>query len=125
MIPFLNGDEIDPLRLSLRHGGEDADEGDTENRGQGTRFVIDLDLSHIGRFQLDGLVQQGEKRMDLIVRTEDKLQQTIENGIRSIFQEAVDVTGINGGIVFQAAPPNFTEVPAPAAVTDETLGLMV
>jgi len=122
LIPFLNGAEIDPIRLSLRGAGEDAADG--ADGAQGTRFVIDLDLSRLGRFQLDGLVHQGEKRMDLIVRTEPPLPRLIEDGIRDIFQDAAGVTGIKGGIVFQAAPPNFIEVLGTEPV-DETLGLIV
>ncbi len=123
MIPFLNGAEIDPIRLSLR-GAADDDANDGSDNVKGTRFIIDLDLSRLGRFQLDGLVHHEEKRMDLIVRTEDTLPRPIEGGIRDIFRDAADVTGIKGGIVFQAAPPNFIEVLGTEPV-DETLGLIV
>ena len=123
LIPFLNGVEIDPIRLSLRNAAED-DANDGPEDAKGTRFIIDLDLSRLGRFQLDGLVHHGEKRMDLIVRTDDTLPQPIENGIRDIFKDAADVTGIKGGIVFQAATPNFIEVMGTEPV-DETLGLIV
>lgn len=123
LIPFFNGAEIDPIRLSLRNGAED-DADDGSDNAKGTRFIIDLDLSRLGRFQLDGLVHHGEKRMDLIVRTDDALPRPIENGIRGIFQDAADVTGIKGGISFQAAPPNFIEVLG-SEPADETLGLIV
>ena len=123
LIPFLNGAEIDPIRLSLRNAAED-DANDGSDGAKGTRFIIDLDLSRLGRFQLDGLIHHGEKRMDLIVRTDDSLPRPIENGIRDIFQDAADVTGIKGGIAFQAAPPNFIEVLGTEPV-DETLGLIV
>ena len=123
LIPFLNGAEIDPIRLSLR-GAAEGDANDGSDNAKGTRFIIDLDLSRLGRFQLDGLVHHGEKRMDLIVRTEDTLPRPIENGIRDIFQDAADVTDIKGGIVFQAAPPNFIEILGTEPV-DETLGLFV
>ena len=123
LIPFLNGVEIDPIRLSLRNAAED-DANDGPEDAKGTRFIIDLDLSRLGRFQLDGPVHHGEKRMDLIVRTDDSLPRPIENGILDIFQDAADVTGIKGGIVFQAAPPNFIEVLRTEPV-DETLGLIV
>ncbi len=123
LIPFLNGAEIDPIRLSLRNAAED-DANDGSDNAKGTRFIIDLDLSRLGRFQLDGLVHQGEKRMDLIVRTEGHLPKPVENGIRDIFQDAAEVTGIKGGIAFQAAPPNFVEVLGTEPV-DETLGLIV
>ena len=62
--------------------------------------------------------------MDLIVRTENRLPDKMHEDIRDIFQEASDVTGIKGGISFQAAPPNFVE-PIPPAAAEEHLGLIV
>lgn len=123
MVPFHNGLEVNPLRLSLRPAGdEDDDEGQGDKKG--TRFVIDLDLTRMGRFQLDGLVHQGDKRMDLIVRTDNRLSDKIEDGIRGIFQEAADVTGLKGGVVFQAAPANFVEISG-GDMPDEPVGLLV
>ena len=78
----------------------------------------------MGRFQLDGLVHQGEKRMDLIVRTENRLPGGVEDGIRNIFQNAAEVTGLKGGIVFQAAPANFVEI-SDGGTPGEPVGLLV
>jgi hypothetical protein len=110
LVPLHNGADLSPFRLSLRDAGDGDDNGEHGGK-KGTRFVIDLDLSRMGRFQLDGLVHQGENRMDLIVRTENRLLAGVEDGIRSIFQDAAEVTGLKGGIVFQAAPANFVEIP--------------
>ncbi|MBC8339390.1 MAG: hypothetical protein ISR51_06515 [Rhodospirillales bacterium] len=123
LIPFHNGVDIAPLRLSLQTVGEDDEDAETSGR-KGTRFVIDLDLTRIGRFQLDGRVQQRENRMDLVVRTETRLSGEIENGIRDIFQEATEVTGLKGGVAFQAAPANFVEIHDNGAA-DEPVGLLV
>jgi hypothetical protein len=123
LVPLHNGADLSPLRLSLRAAGEEDDTG--EHRGKnGTRFVIDLDLTRMGRFQLDGLVHQGEKRMDLIVRTENRLPGGVEDGIRNIFQDAAEVTGLKGGIVFQAAPANFVEI-SDGGTPGEPVGLLV
>ncbi len=107
-IPLYNGAEIEQIRLFMRrHGGEDQDQDKSQG---GIRFVIDLNLSRLGRLQLDGLVRDYRKNLDLIVRTADVLPSEMRDNIRRIFQEANEVTGIKGGIAFQAKPPNFVEV---------------
>ncbi len=121
LLPFFNGAEIQPIRLYTRPAGDDEE---TEKGRKGTRFVVDITYSHFGRLQLDGLVYQKEKHMDLIVRTEKRLPEKVENGIRGIFEDANETTGIKGGIGFQAAPPNFVEVDRPERPT-EHVGLIV
>ncbi len=122
MIPFYNGAEIEQIRLFIRRAGDEA-EDEREGR-QGTRGVLDMDLSRMGRFQLDGLIYQKERHLDLIVRTENKLPQKMQDDIRDIFREAGDVTGIKGGLSFQAAPPNFIDI-AGAEPPQQPLGLIV
>ncbi len=107
LVPFYNGAELEQIRmLTRRHGGEGEDGEEQEN----TRFIIDVDLTKLGRLQLDGLLKNKGKHMDLIVRTENRLPEKMQNGIRGIFQEASDLTGVKGGVSFQASPPNFIEV---------------
>ena len=122
MIPFYNGAEIEQIRLFIRRAGDEAE--DEQEGRQGTRFVLDMDLSRMGRFQLDGLIYQKERHLDLIVRTEKKLPQKMQDDIRDIFREAGDVTGIKGGLSFQAAPPNFIDI-AGAEAPQQPLGLIV
>ena len=121
LIPFFNGAEVQPIKLHTRQAGDDED---AEKGRKGTRFVVDIEFSRLGRLQLDGLVYRKEKHMDLIVRTENRLPPKIENGIRDIFEDANDVTGIKGGIGFQAAPPNFVEIGRPEAPSGH-VGLIV
>ena len=106
----------------MRRADDNSDEQDKARKG--TRFILDLDLSRLGRIQLDGLVYQKDKHMDLIVRTEIPLPPRMHEDIRNIFQEAAEVTGIKGGISFQAAPPNFVET-TPPTEPEEHLGLIV
>ncbi|MBT3306305.1 MAG: hypothetical protein HN377_07445 [Alphaproteobacteria bacterium] len=123
LVPLHSGADINPIRLSLRQESED-DDSDGQVNNKGTRFVIDLELTRLGRFQLDGIVQRTDKHMDLIVRSERRLSDEIEAGIRNIFQEAGDVTGLTGGIVFQAGPTRFVEVPGGEA-PGKPVGLFV
>ncbi|MEE8280097.1 MAG: hypothetical protein V3R55_05290, partial [Alphaproteobacteria bacterium] len=122
LIPVHNGDQIERIRLFLRGHGEDEEEGIGDRKG--TRFVIDVELDRFGRLQLDGLVRARNKRLDLIVRTAAPLPAQMHDDIRRIFRDANELTGITGGVGFQAAPPNFVEVLRQGAIADH-VGLVV
>ncbi len=107
-VPFFNGTEIDQIRLFIKRKGDD-DPDDAED-AQGTRFIIDLDLSHMGRLQLDGLVKTQNKRFDLIIRTDNPLPAEVQNQIRTIFVSAIEQTSHLGGLSFQSAPANFLDI---------------
>lgn len=104
VLPFLNGGSIEPVRLFMR-GRKKDDDGESE----ATRFVVDVDLSQIGKLQLDGLVRAERKHVDLIVRTERPLPDVMRQDISDIFREAGELTGLGGGLSFQASPPGFID----------------
>ncbi len=118
--PFLAGDEIQKIRLLTRRQ-EEEDEDDEDKAG--TRFVVDLDLSRLGRMQLDGLVASGGKRVDLVIRTDRPLPPHMQNDIRDIFTEASELTGMTGGVGFQSQPAGFVDIQP--EVTSGGLGLEV
>ncbi len=105
-IPIQNEDGIEQIRFMTRRHREDEDPGE----GGGTRFVVDVELTKLGRMQLDGLVRAKGKTLDLIVRTEMPLVPNMRDDIRGIFKEAAELTGIQGGVGFQAQPPGFVEI---------------
>lgn len=120
-VPLLSGKEIEQIHLFLRRNQHDDEEDEEVTE---TRFVVDVNLSRIGRFQMDGLIVQEKKKFDLIIRTEDRLTPKIENNIRDIFMNAAELTGNTGGLTFRAAPPDFTEITPDSADTGD-LGLVV
>ena len=121
-VPFLNGQAIEQIRLFMKRNSENKD--DEQDPDNGARFVLDLDLTRLGRLQLDGLVRTDKKQFDLIIRTNNHLQQAMQNDIRNIFQKAVEQTGYNGGLTFQAAPAGFTDIQSDRALPPD-MGLIV
>jgi hypothetical protein len=119
LIPINTGDEIQQIRLLLRQNEEETDEDNTSD----TRFIIDVELSRFGRLQMDGLVRDKGKSLELIVRSNTHLADTIKNDIRTIFREAADLSSLKGGVNFQAAPADFINISNPANVQD--VGLVV
>lgn len=108
-VPFLHGADIDRLLLLVR---DQDDNDDEENeKGGGTRFVVDLNLSRLGHLQIDGLVGNDNKRLDLVLRSDAPLEGTMRDDIRGLYANALELTGLEGSVGFQAAPGNFVEIP--------------
>jgi len=108
-IPFYNGQEIEQIRLYIKRKSKSEDDV-LDPPNQGTRFILDLNLSYIGRFQLDGLVRSSPKKFDLILKTDNPLHKNLQNGIRSVFQKAIEQTGNSGGLTFQSSPTIFIDI---------------
>ena len=121
VVPFNNGEELKQIRIFMRRHGTQEEEEDGD---PGTRFIVDVELSRLGRMQLDGLVRGGNKRLDLIVRSTTPLPGHMRDDIRRIFQDACELTGMNGATTFQCTPPDFVEI-SPDAVAEDHLGLIV
>jgi hypothetical protein len=113
-VPFLFGNEIDRIQLMIRDQ-ENAESDEDDNNGS-TRFVVDLNLSKLGHLQIDGLVGEKNKRLDLVLRTDEPLPPSIREDIRMIYNDALELTGLEGSVGFQAQPGNFVNIPKrPAA----------
>ncbi|MDJ0895924.1 MAG: hypothetical protein QNJ92_12350 [Alphaproteobacteria bacterium] len=97
-LPFLTGERVEQIRLFLhkhkhRRGRPDQ---------HGSRFVIEFELTELGPFQLDALVQdEEERRFDLFVRTQQGLPDEVRDGIGDVFTGTAGALGFGGTIVFQ------------------------
>jgi hypothetical protein len=72
------------------------------------RFVVDVELSELGKLQFDGLVnleQTMQKKrhvhFDLVIRSLKILPSHIKRDIRQLFVNASEASGMNGTIQFQ------------------------
>ncbi len=108
-VPYLNNDEIDRIRMLVR----DQDDEDDDTPADSTRFVIDLNLSQMGHLQIDGLVGNGGKRVDVVLRSDAVLSVQMRDDIRALYANAIEITGIDGSVGFQAAPAKFINIPEP------------
>ena len=108
-VPLANGAEIHQIQLIMRRVGGD-EEDDEDNPRSGTQFILDVELTLMGRVQLDGIYEENRKRFDLVIRSKQQMQEAVQNDIRAIFKDAQELTGTNGGLRFQAAPPKFVDV---------------
>src|SRR5690606_10626102 len=97
LLPFHDGQQLHQIQLfTRRHQPKEAEGGDDEITA---RFVFDIELSRLGRIQLDGLA--GEKRFDLMVRSRTPLSEEMRRHITFLFGAAREEGGFQGEVGFQ------------------------
>lgn len=108
LLPMIHQGQIEYARFYLRR---DAEEDGAKETGQarGQRFLVEVQLSHLGDMQFDGFVRQTapKKQFDLVVRTARALEPAVSQEIRQRFDDALGATGYQGYIVFQLGAQHF------------------
>lgn len=100
ILPFQFDQRIERVRLVVRRPPRDDAEAKTREE-EGTRFLVDVEMSRLGAVQLDGLVKRKAKRFDLIVRSQGLLPEAMRRDIAGIFAQALDGLGMAGTASFQ------------------------
>lgn len=110
-IPLYSDGQIDKIHLYYRHSnhGDDRDQEQAE-KGKGTRFVMDLNLSHMGPVQLDGYTRG--QQVDLIVRTQKPFGAGARYEMTQRYIKALEKAGFEGALLFQAQPEKFVNIAA-------------
>ncbi len=97
LMPFHDTQQLYMIAIYYRERfGRDHD---GEHKSQGTRMVIDIELSQLGALQLDGLFI--DQRFELFIRSREPLPGEMRRDIRTIFSDAMAEVGMNGTLVFQ------------------------
>ncbi len=95
-IPMLWQNEISKVMLHIKHHNEK----NQKNNGDGTtRFIMDISLTRMGDVQLDGFLSGN--RLDLIVRTQMPISQTMQESMKRAYAKAMESTHIYGELGFQ------------------------
>lgn len=107
-MPIQNQDALEQMRLFIlpppfeRNEEETGGEGEENSNNGGdaeTRFVVDLMLSGLGPFQIDGSV--AKQSMSLLIRTHRALQPQMRADIIEIFEKTAGRTGMSGAVSFK------------------------
>lgn len=118
-MPMLNGGTVEPVRLFVRKpSGDEAGRGGANgNKANDHRFILDFNLTQLGRLQLDGLVRREDKLFDLIIRSGAAIDAQMRRDILAIFTDASELVGTKGTVSFQAGGRWMEFPPAPPAPT--------
>lgn len=105
-LPMFWEGEIQKVTLYTRY--EDPQQQQDENEDGQTRFIFDLTLSRMGDVQIDGLLK--DKRLDLVVRTQNAFSQPMQQTMRQAYTGALDSTDLTGDLNFQGSTKNWVHV---------------
>ncbi len=111
-LPLAWQNEIHKAMIHYRKEGNNGSDG-AENLGGKTRFIMDLNLSQMGKVQLDGLFVGDKKnplRLDLILRTENDFSQAMKMEMRQNYKLALDDTSFTGELSFQNKQNNWISI---------------
>lgn len=98
----------DVQKIALYYKGERGEDAEESKGGKHTRFIFDLNLSRMGKVQLDGLFR-GD-RLDLILRTQELFSRAMQIQLKTSYAEAIGATGLQGDISFQNDPQSWVTV---------------
>src|SRR5215470_10349394 len=116
-LPVLDEAAVQPIRLYVRNPRDGGSGGDGP---QGSRFVLDLDLTRLGPLQLDGLVRGA--KFDLVLRSHEPLDPVMKAEIGALFHSALEGTGLSGDVAFV----NTAQFPvSPLSALRPRLGLKI
>ncbi len=102
-LPLAWQNEIHKMVINYRKEEQNGSENENIS-GEKTRFIMDLNLSNIGKVQLDGLFigdPNGIGRIDLILRTEQAFGEAMKMEMRQKYKAALGETNFTGEITFQ------------------------
>lgn len=108
-VPLQVGDNLVRLQFFYRNSpDQESDQAQGLEKHNKTRFVLNIPQTGFGDIQIDGLVRA--KDLEMILRTERTLSSKIESDIRDRYQKAMDMTGMNGNIMFQQGREHYVRV---------------
>jgi hypothetical protein len=94
LMPLYDGDRLQQIRFYWQRQKRKSDKPKN-----GTRFVVEAELTTLGVLQLDGIFDKPQ--FDLVVRTSTSLPAPIRNDIIEIFGDALLATSLKGAVSFQ------------------------
>lgn len=97
VVPLLDGQDIRQIRFFERRKKKGDGNKDREDTA---RFVVECEHGEFGSLQLDGLMH--DRRLDLIMRSHDRLPEDVESDILSLFNLVCAGLGLTGKLAFQA-----------------------
>ncbi|MCQ2914747.1 MAG: hypothetical protein MJ247_06095 [Alphaproteobacteria bacterium] len=117
-IPILNGNAIEPVSLYIWRNSEIDEELLNKVRIQTeVRFVLDLNLSKMGKLQLEGLANRSKKTFALTIKHEHNLPKEFAITCQDIFNQTLSAMAYNGTLSVKQSDEFIKFYPAEAKQT--------
>ncbi|PZP57109.1 MAG: hypothetical protein DI586_01400 [Micavibrio aeruginosavorus] len=108
VIPFWYGQQVHKLPLYYKSWNEENDESVENGRRKKMRFMFELNLSRMGKVQVDGFMKQ--EKLDMIMRTKATISNPMQEALRKLYYKAMDRSNLSGEITFQFKPEQWVNV---------------
>lgn len=97
-IPLLSGSVVEPVSLFLQRPPEETDKPVSRKMttGNGVRFVLDLNLSKLGKMQMEGLAHRRERIFELTIRHKNDLPSFFDSKVHFLFTETLSALNYAG-----------------------------
>jgi hypothetical protein len=113
-MPMYYDGQIHKLQLYYKKDQESTDKEDQGNKT--TRFIFDLSFDKMGPVQIDGLHRPGD--LSVLVRTNKKLSAPMQQKMRQLYTNALELAGVKGELGFQNDPEKFIKIDLRQARSD-------
>jgi len=105
-LPFFpGGGAIDRIQMLVRRApNQEDEEAQAERRiraASDIRFLLDVTLSRLGEMQLDGLVNDKARSLDLMIRSRQNLPDTLPKELLGLFTSSLSAVGYTGSLNFR------------------------
>jgi len=100
LLPLLFGASVDQTTLWIKDNPHDAEHAETHKKN-GTRFVVDLNLSRMGDMQLDGYIQPEKKIFDLALHSQRPFGKETQNHFITLWTKTLEGMGLSGSMTFK------------------------
>ncbi len=98
-IPLLSGSVVEPVSLYLQRPNTDEfRRAQTDRKQAGVRFAVDVNLTRLGKMQLEGLAHRQTRRFDLILRHQNPLPPDFDAAVRNIFTQTLTALNYTGTV---------------------------
>ncbi|MCB1531657.1 MAG: hypothetical protein KDJ35_02195 [Alphaproteobacteria bacterium] len=104
-LPLMWKEDMHKITLFYKREENASEEQDGQ---KSTRFIFDLNLSHMGAVQVDGLFRRA--RLDVILRTEERLSEPMQMQMRRTYADALRQTEVSGELSFQDNPKQWVKI---------------
>lgn len=126
-IPLLSGNVVEPVSLFLQQPPEESAHSRSAGTAgkSGVRFVLDMNLTRLGRMQMEGLAYRDRRIFDLTLRHAEAMPDVFEPTVRSLFSRTLDALNYAGTLRVNRTDEFLDFRPEDEAGTETKRGVLV
>jgi|GEM_PF-3793497 len=101
-MPMLYEGKLEQIKLYTHHEYEGQEGDKKEKHIKSMRFIFNIELSRMGKMQLDGAINKPKKLLNIALRSVENLSSNMRNDISTLFINSLEQMGMKGEITFHS-----------------------